>query len=74
MHSEYECLIYKTMLEKSGRYLRKIVTEIVPATAFYKAVEYHQDYYQKNSIRYYWYRSGSGRDSYLEKIWGKAEK
>ena len=64
----------KEQLEKSGRYSRKIVTEIVPATTFYKAEEYHQDYYKKNMVRYYWYRSGSGRDSYLETIWGKTEK
>ena len=36
---------------------------------FYKAEDYHQDYYKKNPIRYKYYRYRSGRDSYLKKIW-----
>lgn len=61
----------KKELENSGRYTKKIVTEIVPATPFYKAEEYHQDYYKNNSIRYKLYRYGSGRDDYLMRKWGK---
>jgi peptide-methionine (S)-S-oxide reductase len=64
-------LASKESLEKSGIYQDKIVTEIVPVTAFYKAEEYHQDYYKKNSLRYKWYRFGSGRDRFLEKVWGE---
>ena len=60
----------KADLEKSGRFDKPIVTEIVKATTFYKAEDYHQDYYKKNPIRYKYYRSRSGRDEYLEKIWG----
>ncbi|MDZ4661499.1 MAG: peptide-methionine (S)-S-oxide reductase MsrA [Pseudomonadota bacterium] len=57
--------------DKSQKFGKKIVTEITLATTFYRAEEYHQDYYKKNPIRYKYYRHNSGRDQYLEKIWGK---
>ncbi len=61
----------KERLDKSGRYDKQIVTEVTEASAFYKAEEYHQDYYKKNPIRYKVYRQGTGRDQFLERIWGK---
>ena len=57
-------------LEQSGRYDKPIVTEVRPFEVFYKAEDYHQDYYKKNPLRYNYYRFRSGRDQYLEKIWG----
>jgi len=60
----------KAALEASGRFEAEIVTQIVPATVFYKAEAYHQDYYKKSPVQYHFYRAGSGRDAYLEKIWG----
>ncbi len=60
----------KAELETSGRFRSKITTEIVPQTAFYPAEDYHQDYYQKNPIRYKIYRTGCGRDRRLNELWG----
>ena len=57
-------------LEESGRFKKPIVTEILKAPAFYKAEEYHQDYYKKSPLKYRFYRFNSGRDQYLKKIWG----
>jgi peptide methionine sulfoxide reductase msrA/msrB len=60
----------KAELEKSGRFSKPIVTEIVPLGKFYPAEEYHQDYYSKNPLRYKLYRFGSGRDQFLKSKWG----
>ena len=57
----------KTILTASGIFTKPIVTEIIPAGLFYEAEEYHQDYYKKNPLRYNYYRSASGRDTFLEK-------
>jgi peptide methionine sulfoxide reductase msrA/msrB len=59
----------KKALAASGRFDRPIVTDILPLGTFYEAEDYHQDYYKKNPLRYKWYRSGSGRDRFLENTW-----
>ncbi len=54
------------------RFEGKIVTEISPATTFWPAEEYHQDFYKKSPVRYTSYRIGCGRDARLAQLWGKA--
>jgi len=64
----------KAELDKSGRFSKPIVTEIVPLSKFYTAEDYHQDYYEKNPLRYKLYRFGSGRDQFINRVWGSAAK
>jgi peptide methionine sulfoxide reductase msrA/msrB len=64
----------KAELEKSDRFTKPIATEIVPLTEFYTAEDYHQDYYNKNPLRYKMYRYGSGRDQFLKSTWGAESK
>ena len=59
----------RTTLIESGILENAVTTQILPAQTFYRAEEYHQDYYKKNSIRYNLYRWNSGRDQFLKKTW-----
>ncbi len=62
----------KQALEKAKILHGPIVTEIAPASTFFPAEQYHQDYYRKNPIRYKYYRYSCGRDKRLKEIWGDA--
>jgi peptide methionine sulfoxide reductase msrA/msrB len=63
----------KEALDRSGRFKKPVVTEILPLTKFYDAEDYHQDYYKKSSLHYSRYRQGSGRDQFIQKVWAKAD-
>lgn len=63
----------KASIEASGVLEDPIVTPILDAAPFWKAEEYHQDYYQKNPLRYRYYRTSCGRNNRVEEVW-KNEK
>lgn len=81
--SQYKTAIFylnetqKELAEKSkqdlgdlGNFDKPIVTEVLPAQEFYKAEEYHQDYYKKRTLQYNLYYQGSGRKGRLNDLWG----
>jgi peptide-methionine (S)-S-oxide reductase len=61
----------KQELEKSGKFLKPIVTEILPAAVFYPAEDYHQDFYKKSAKEYEEDRAKSGRDEFIAEVWEK---
>jgi peptide methionine sulfoxide reductase msrA/msrB len=56
-------------LNKSGKFDKPVMTEIIKFVKFYEAEDYHQEYYKKNSLGYKYYRNGSGRDQFLKGVW-----
>ena len=62
----------KAELDRSGLFKSPIVTQIAPASTFWKAEEYHQHYADRNPIQYNLYRVGCGRDARLKELWGSS--
>lgn len=80
-HSYTTAIFYRTEEEKhiaeeaiknideSKRFDKPVATKVTPYKNFYKAEDYHQEYYKKNPIHYKMYRMGSGRDKFMEEKW-----
>lgn len=68
---EQERLARKSMQALSRRFEQPIAVTIEPFEAFYPAEDYHQNYYDKNPVRYNYYRWRCGRDARLETVWGE---
>ena len=62
----------KQAIEQSKKFTEPIVTQLVMASTFYPAEDYHQDFYKKNPIRYKFYKTSCGRVNRLEQLWGKS--
>ena len=73
-HNETQKNIAKKLLsavDKANVFKKPLKIELIEFSSFYPAEDYHQDYYKKSSVKYNYYRYRSGRDQYLDKIFGK---
>ncbi len=66
-----QALASEKMIAASKPFPEPLKVELIAATEFYPAEDYHQDYYKKNPIRYKFYRLSCGRDARIEALWGK---
>ena len=60
------------MINTSGVLGTPVVTQILDASTFWPAEDYHQDYYKKNPLKYRYYRTACGRDARVKKVWADA--
>jgi peptide-methionine (S)-S-oxide reductase len=69
--AEQKRLAEESKTKVAAKFKEPIVVKVTPASAFYIAEDYHQDYYKNNPVRYKFYRYNCGRDARLEALWGK---
>jgi peptide-methionine (S)-S-oxide reductase len=62
----------KAALEASGVLPGPVVTPVLPLGEFWEAEEYHQDYADRNPVRYSYYRTSCGRDARVREVWARA--
>ena len=62
-------LIENNIKDLEKRFNKKVVTYVINFDIFYKAEDYHQDYYRKKFINYLRYKKACGREAILKKIW-----
>ena len=74
VNAEQQQLAQAEKAEVVGVLAKPIATEIIPASRFYPAEGYHQDYHTKNQLKYDFYRGRCGRDARLAEVWGKSAK
>ena len=70
-NQEQKKLIEKRIKEIETQYNKSVVTYVRDFDKFYKAEDYHQNYYQTNFINYLLYKKGCGRENRLDQIWKK---
>ena len=58
-------------VKQSKPFAAPIVTPVKDRVPFYKAEDYHQDYYKTHSLKYKFYRTRCGRDARIEDLWGE---
>jgi peptide methionine sulfoxide reductase msrA/msrB len=73
-HNESQQVIaqeFMNEVDAAKVYPKPLATELIEFKKFWLAEDYHQDYYKTNPIRYKYYRHGSGRDKYLDSVFGE---